>query len=152
MFENTFICFTKYSFPVAKLMIFFMFKRQNKIYSTIEKNWFLLFHWVAKNSKINENNPEVVIQWCSMKKESTKILQTPLENTGTGVSYKQSYRSKLFSCEFYEIFWKTYFVKHLWMVAFENHAHILLKQFSYISPANFAILFFIRKYQNRKRK
>ena len=35
-----------------------------------------------------------------------------------------SFRSKVFSCEFWEIFKITLFVKHFWMTAFENHVHL----------------------------
>ena len=35
----------------------------------------------------------------------------------------KTYRFKLFSYEFCEIFKNTYFVRHLWTAAFENHVH-----------------------------
>ena len=63
MFESAFVCFVKYSFPVAKFMVFITFERRDKTCSNIEKNSFLLVHWVAKNSKTNEktrsSRPEV---------------------------------------------------------------------------------------------
>ena len=37
MFESTFVCFAKYSFPIAKFMICITFERHDKTYSEIEK-------------------------------------------------------------------------------------------------------------------
>ena len=50
MFERTFVCFTKYSAPVAKFIIF---ERRGETCSKIEKNWFLSVTALQKKSKTN---------------------------------------------------------------------------------------------------
>ena len=58
------------------------------------------------------------------KKLLLKILENSQENTCTEVFFYQSYRSQVFSCEFWEIFKNTYFVKHWWTDAFENDVYL----------------------------
>ena len=54
-------------------MISITFESRDKACLKIEKSWFLLCHWVEKNSKMNEKKPEAVVKWCSVKKEFFKI-------------------------------------------------------------------------------
>ena len=58
-----------YLFRKLKSVIFFTFESCDKTCSKIEKPWFLLVHFVAKNSRVNEKNPEAVIRRCSVKKD-----------------------------------------------------------------------------------
>ena len=48
------MCYHAATTKLFKFMILIRFKSRHKTYSKIEKNWFLLVHWVAKNSKENE--------------------------------------------------------------------------------------------------
>ena len=68
--------------------------------------------------------PEAVVRRCSVKKLFLRILENYQENTCTEVSFYQGYRSPVLSCELCEIFKNTYFVKHWWTAAFENHAYL----------------------------
>ena len=67
---------------------------------------------------------EAVLRRCSVKKLFLRILENSQENTCTEVSFYQSYRSPVLSCEFCEIFKNTYFVKDWWTAAFENHVYL----------------------------
>ena len=68
-------------------MIFITFERRDKTRSKIEKTWFLLVLWVAKNSKPNKKNPEAVVQRCFVKKEFLKFSLNCQENTSVGGSF-----------------------------------------------------------------
>ena len=67
---------------------------------------------------------EAVLRRCSVKKLFLRISENSQENTCTEVSFYQSYRSPVLSCEFCEIFKNTYFVKDWWTAAFENHVYL----------------------------
>ena len=51
MFESTLVRFVKYSFPIAKFMVFITFERRDKTCSKFKKTWLLLVYWVAKKKK-----------------------------------------------------------------------------------------------------
>ena len=67
---------------------------------------------------------EAVLRRCSVKKLFLRISENSQENTCTEVSFYQSYRSPVLSCEFCEIFKNNYFVKDWWTAAFENHVYL----------------------------
>ena len=48
MFGSNFVSFVKYSFPIAKFMVFITFERRDKTCSKFKKTWLLLVKWVAK--------------------------------------------------------------------------------------------------------
>ena len=56
-------------FCEVKFVIFITFESRDTTCSKIEKAWLLLVHWVAKNSLVNEKNPETVVPRCSVKKD-----------------------------------------------------------------------------------
>ena len=61
MFGSNFVSFVKYSFPIAKFMVFITFERRDKTCSKFKKTWLLLVYWAAKKKKKREN-PESVVQ------------------------------------------------------------------------------------------
>ena len=71
-------------------LIFITFESRYKTCPKIEKNWFLVVHRVAKNSKMNLKNREAVARRCSVKKMFLKILQKSQENTCAGDFFKKA--------------------------------------------------------------
>ena len=74
-------------FREVKFVIFITFESRDKTCSKIEKTWFQLVYWVAKNSLVNEkksrsSRPEVFYQ-----KGFLKNSQNSQENTCTGVFF-----------------------------------------------------------------
>ena len=51
MFGSNFVSFVKYSFPIAKFMVFITFERRDKTCSKFKKTWLLLVYWAAKKKK-----------------------------------------------------------------------------------------------------
>ena len=78
-------------FQEVKLVIFIIFENSDKTCSKIEKTWFLLVHWVAKNNLVNEKYPEAVVRRCCQK-GFLKILQNSQKSTWS--PFYQSYRSQ----------------------------------------------------------
>ena len=75
MFGSNFVSFVKYSFPIAKFMVFITFERRDKTCSKFKKTWLLLVYWAAKKKKKKKEKIQNQSFRGVRKKEILKIFQ-----------------------------------------------------------------------------